>query len=71
MDTDQSKLNPQGGWDAPPGSPFRTLTAEEVKDLQAAPFPAAFGGPHNATWEQHHPVARAAWLKRGFSPPAA
>ncbi len=63
-------FNSDGGWAADEGSPWRSLTVQEVADLQAMAETTTpiFGGEHNAAWEEHHPIARAAWEKRGVKP---
>lgn len=57
-----------GGWRANDGSIFRSLTRQEVLELQemAEKTIPIFGGDGNAIWEQHHPIARDIWQKRGF-----
>jgi hypothetical protein len=67
-DKSEGRIGPTGCWEPTPGSRFRALTAQEVRELEASPVPAEFGGPHNAKWHDHHPVARAAWEKRGGKP---
>lgn len=64
------KIELDGSWKAPDGSEFRSLTPQEVKDLQAMAEKTTpeFGGPHNATWDQHHPVAREVWERLGVKP---
>lgn len=59
----EGKYNPDGSWTAAEGVPFRSLTTEEVQDIihMAKTTIPAFGGPHDATWEQHHPIAREIW----------
>lgn len=66
----EGKLEPSGNWKAAEGSPFRSLTLQEVSDLRqtAETTTPIFGGPNNATWEQTHPVAREVYEKRGFKP---
>lgn len=51
---------PDGGWQPNPGSGFRPLTGQEVVDLQQISLLVnpIFGGEGNATWSQHHPIAR-------------
>lgn len=57
-------------WVPKKGSPFRHLTAVEVAETRAMAEKTTpeFGGEHNATWEQHHPVAREIWERRGVKP---
>jgi hypothetical protein len=64
------KLLPNGGYRAPEGSPFSDMTKEEVADAQASARKTkpCFKGPHNAPWEQHHPVMRAEWESMGHGP---
>lgn len=67
-------LNDAGGWDAPEGSPHRSLTAAEVEDARRMAHTTTpefgTGDPKdgNAAWEQHHPVAREVWENRGVKP---
>lgn len=61
-------LQPDGKWIAGEGSPFRSLSVQEVSDLRQSAELAQpiFGGPHNATWEQTHPLAREVYERRGL-----
>ena len=67
---DAAKLERDGSWRAPPGSPFRSLTPLEVAELRemAERTTPIFGGPHNVTWEETHPVAREVYQRRGLQP---
>jgi hypothetical protein len=58
-----------GGWQANVGSKFRSLNRDEVLDLQkmAETVTPSFTGPHNAKWEDHHPITRKVWEKKGIS----
>ena len=57
-------------WTAAEGSPFRSLTHTEIADARATAERTrpVFGGEHNATWDQHHPVMRAVWERVGHRP---
>lgn len=68
---DGAKL-PDGGWQANAGSKFRTLNRDEVFDLtkMAESTTPSFDGPHNAKWEEHHPLAREVWENKGVGPTA-
>lgn len=59
-----------GNWTANEGSVFRSLTAQEVSDLQqmAQVSTPIFGGENNATWEETHPIARDIYEERGLRP---
>jgi hypothetical protein len=66
----EGKYDSAGYWVASEGSNFRSLTPEEVEDTRKMAesikdFTKFFDGEHNATWEQHHPVAREVWEKLG------
>ncbi len=80
IDLEQAKAS---GWTAPPDSPFRSLTPEEVADCIATAerteprfeghFDPADRRRHldpdaDAPWEQLHPVMRAVWTRRGLAP---
>ena len=66
----EGSLQPDGSWLADAGSPYRSLTAREVEELRtmATNKTPIFGGDHNASWSDHHPIARAIWEQRGLKP---
>ena len=66
----EGAILPNGGWQANVGSKFRSLTRDEVNDLRemAEKSTPSFDGPHNAKWEDHHPLAREIWAKKGVGP---
>lgn len=68
----EGNFQPDGSWQAAAGSPHRSLTKQEVIDLQAmaSTTTPVFGGEHNAAWDDHHPVAREIFEKRGLKPTA-
>jgi hypothetical protein len=57
-----------GEWRANAGSKFRSLNRDEVFDLRtmAEKTTPSFDGPNNAKFEDHHPLAREIWAKRGI-----
>lgn len=66
----EGKITEGAGWIANKGSPFRSLTWQEVQDIRemAENTTPVFGGEANATWEQHHPIARDIFERRGLKP---
>lgn len=66
----EGKFLPDGSWVAAEGSPFRSLSAAEVGDLLAMANDTSpvFGGAHNASWGEQHPLARDVWAARGLKP---
>jgi hypothetical protein len=70
-DRAEGVLLPDGSWKAAEGSSrFRDLNIFEVNELRfmAENTTPSFEGPHNATWEDQHPVAREIWARRGVGP---
>lgn len=72
------QLNEDGGWDAPEGSPHRSLHPFEVEELiaMAETTKPRFGGHDrdpdaDTPWEKQHPIAQAIWRKRGLAPEGA
>lgn len=68
--TQEGTYQPDGSWVANPGSEFRSLTVEEVADLEAHAntVTPVFEGENNATWAETHPVARDIYEARGLKP---
>ena len=73
-------------WQAPEGSPFRSLTITEAAELRAMAEATTlrFSGHRDPTdprrlldpdadapWESLHPVAREVWERRGLKPEGA
>lgn len=48
----------------------RSLTREEVDNLRdyAESTTPSFLPPDNAAWDDHHPIAREVWEKKGLKP---
>ncbi len=64
------ELEPDGSYIPEKGSPHRKMTKEEVQDAQAAARKSrpSFKGPHNAKWDDHHPVMREVWENLSHTP---
>ena len=73
---------PDGGWQPAIGSKHRKLNRDEVFDLRQmaekttptfpdkGSKPDRNGNHDNAAWEDHHPVAREVWARKGIGPKA-
>ncbi len=82
--SNEGQIMSDGSWVGVKDSPYRNLTAEEVKAAREAAeaAPPRFTGHYDpddprrwldpdadAPWERHHPVTREVWEKRGMKPP--
>jgi hypothetical protein len=52
-----------------PTGKHRSLTSDEMHDLRdaAEEHVPLFHPPHNAAWDDHHPIAREVWEKKGIT----
>lgn len=66
---EEGTIGADGGWIPNEGSMFRRLTKREVDDLTTmAESTTPTFGLNDASWEQHHPLCREIWERRGLKP---